>query len=128
MKWILGIVLAAILTLVPASLFMHHTGDVDMNNLNAYQYWVQFLALPSLAFGLFLFLACVLVPCHKRIAGHFVFLLSLLFIGLGLYQHYTDDGFLRPVYLIRYSGFILCLSIGFALSYKIYRQQKWTTN
>ncbi len=120
-KWVFGIILAGCLTLVPASWLMHHTGNVDLNNLNAYQYWVQFLAVPSLAFGLFLFLACVFVPSHKQNAGLFVFLLSLLFIGMGLYQHYTDDHVLRPVYLIRYSAFMLSLSIGFALSYKIYR-------
>lgn len=127
-KWSLGIVLAGIITLVPANFIMHHAGNVDMNNLNFFQYWIQFLTVPSLAFGLFLFLACAFVPIHKKYAGILVFVLSIIFIALGMYQHYTDDGFLRNDYLVRYSGFILCLIIGFALSYRLFRQNKWTSN
>ncbi len=111
-KWILGIALAGIVTLVPANFIMHHTGKVDMNNLTSFQYWIQFLTIPSIAFGLFLFLACAFVPIQKRNAGILVFAMSIVFIVLGTYQHYSDDGFLRNEYLIRYISFIIGLIIG----------------
>lgn len=125
-KWILGIVLAGIITLVPANFIMHHSGKVDMNNLTSFQYWIQFLTVPSIAFGLFLFLACVFVPIQKKYAGILVFTLSIIFIALGTYQHYSDDGYLRNDYLIRYIGFTVCLILGFSLSYKFFRQNNWT--
>src|SRR5689334_4112220 len=104
-KWTLGIILAGAVTLGPANLIMHHNGKVDMNNLDTFQYWVTFLTVPSLAFGLFLFLSCAFVPLQKRNAGLVVFVLSVIFIGLGAYQHYMDDGVLRNQYIVRYSGF-----------------------
>ena len=124
-KWIFGIVLAGVITIWPASFIMHHTGKVDMNNLTPFQYWIKFLAIPSIAFGLFLFLACAFVPIQKKYAGILVFALSIIFITLGTYQHYTDDGFLRNVYLIRYIGFVIGLILGFSLSYKFFRKSKW---
>ena len=127
-KWISGIVLAGIITLVPASFIMHRTGQVDMNNLTSFQYWIQFLTVPSIAFGLFLFLACAFVPIQKKYAGVLVFTLSIVFIALGTYQHYTDDGYLRNDYLIRYLGFTVCLILGFSLSYLFFRQSKWTSS
>jgi hypothetical protein len=127
-KWGLGIAMAGLITLGPANFLMHHTGNVDMNNLSAFQYWIQFLTVPAVAFGLFLFLACAFVPVQKRTAGMLVFALSLVFIALGAYQHYTDDGFLRNDYLVRYFGFILCLLVGFGLSYRLFKQNKWTSN
>ena len=127
-KWILSVILAGVITLVPANFIMHHTGKVDMNNLNPFQYWVQFLIVPSLAFGLFLFLSCLFAPIQKKYAGLSVFIVSLIFIALGTYQHYMDDGFLRKDYLVRYIGFIAGLVISFVLSYIIFRQNKWTSN
>jgi hypothetical protein len=127
LKWILGIVLAGILTLLPANFIMHRTGKVDMNSLTSFQYWIQFLTVPSIGFGLFLFLACAFVPMQKKFAGILVFALSLVFIGLGTYQHYMDDGYLHTDYLIRYIGFTICLILGFSLSYKYFRQNKWTS-
>jgi hypothetical protein len=126
-KWVLGIVLAGVITLVPASFIMHHTQKVDMNNLTSFQYWIQFLTIPSIAFGLFLFLACAFVPIQKKYAGILVFTLSIVFIALGAYQHYTDDGLLRNDYLVRYIGFVVGLLIGFSLSYKIFKQSKWAS-
>ncbi|MEJ7681906.1 MAG: VOC family protein [Segetibacter sp.] len=126
-KWILGIIMAGVLTLGTANIVMHHTGKVDMNNLTPFQYWVQFLIVPSLSFGLFLFLSCLFALIQKKYAGLLVFILSLIFIALGTYQHYMDDGFLRKDYLVRYIGFIASLIISFALSYKIFRQNKWTS-
>ena len=126
-KWILGIILAGVLALVPANFIMHHTGKVDMNNLTAFQYWVVFLIVPSLAFGLFVFLSCVFVPLQKKYAGILVLLLSIIFVGLGTYQHYMDDGFLRNQYIVRYIGFIIGLVIGFIVSYKIFKENKWTS-
>jgi len=126
-KWISGIILAGVLALVPANFIMHRTGKVDMNNLTAFQYWVVFLVVPSLAFGLFVFLSCVFVPLQKKYAGILVLLLSIIFIGLGTYQHYMDDGFLRNQYIVRYIGFIIGLVIGFTLSYKIFKENKWTS-
>ncbi len=126
-KWILGIVLAGTITLVPAGFIMHHTGKPDMNNLTAFQYWIQFLAIPSIAFGLFLFLACAFVPIQKKWAGIVVFTLSIIFIALGIYHHYTDDGYLRNDYLIRYIGFVAGLMLGFLLSYQFFRQGKWVS-
>ena len=127
LKWILGIIVAGVLTLGAANIIMHHTGEVDMNHLNSFQYWIQFLTVPSLAFGLFLFLACAFVPIQKKYAGIFVFIVSIIFIALGMYQHYTDDGFVRRDYWIRYIGFIAGLLIGFAVSYKLFKQKKWTS-
>ena len=127
-KWILGIVLAGTITLWPASFIMHHTGKSDMNNLTPFQYWIKFLAIPSIAFGLFLFLACAFVPTQKKYAGILVFTLSIVFIALGTYQHYTDDGFLRNDCLVRYVGFIVGLILGFSLSYKFFRQRKWASS
>lgn len=127
-KWILGIIIAGVVTLWPANLIMHHTGKVDMDNLTSFQYWVQFLTVPSLAFGLFLFLSCLFVPIQKKYAGLLVFLLSIIFISLGAYQHYMDDGTLHNKYILRYSGFIICLLIGFWISHKLYRQKNWVTN
>ena len=123
----LGIVLAGIVTLLPANLIMHHTGKVDMDNLTTFQYWVKFLIIPSIAFGLFLFLACAFVPIQKKNAGILVFTLSIIFIALGVYQHYSDDGFLRNDYLVRYIGFVVGLISGFTLGYKYFRQSKWTS-
>src|SRR5215212_1921222 len=117
MKWILGVILAGGVTIWPASFIMHHTGQVDMNNLTPFQYWVKFLLVPSVAFGLFLFLACVFVPFRKKQAGLLVFSLSLIFIGLGAYQHYTDDGLLANQYIVRYSGFIVGLMTALLISY-----------
>lgn len=128
LKWVLGILLAGIITLVPANFVMHRTGNVDMNNLTAFQYWIKFLTVPSVAFGLFLFLSCVFVPFQKKYAGLIVFLLSIIFIGLGAYQHYMDDGVLYNQYIVRYIGFITGLIIGFLLSYRVYGQSKWTSS
>lgn len=127
-KWILGVVIAGVITLVPANFIMHHTGKVDMNNLTSFQYWIQFLTVPSLAFGLFLFLSCVFVPMQKKYAGLLVFILSIIFIFLGAYQHYMDDGILRNQYIVRYSGFVICLVIGFWVSHKLFRQTNWASN
>jgi uncharacterized paraquat-inducible protein A len=126
-KWILGIIVAGVLTLWPANLIMHHTGSFDMNNLTPFQYWIKFLTVPSLAFGLFLFLSAVFVPFQKKYAAITVLLLSLIFIGLGAYQHYIDNGVLQEQYIVRYSGFVLCLVIAFMLSYQIYKRSKWTS-
>lgn len=128
LKWVLGILLAGIITLVPANFIMHRTGNVDMNNLTAFQYWIKFLTVPSVAFGLFLFLSCVFVPFQKKYAGLIIFLLSIIFIGLGAYQHYMDDGVLYNQYIVRYIGFITGLIIGFLLSYRVYGQSKWTSS
>lgn len=127
-KWILGVLFAGIITLVPANFIMHRTGDVDMGNLTSFQYWIQFFTVPSVAFGLFILLACAFVPMQKKYAGILVFLISIIFIALGAYQHYTDDGFLHNDYLIRYSGFLSCLIIGFLLSYKLFKQKNWSLN
>ena len=126
-KWILGIIVAGVLTLGTANIIMHRTGIVDMNNLTAFEYWIKFLTVPAIAFGLFLFLSCVLVPFQKKYAGLTVFLLSIVFIGLGAYQHYTDDGVLHNQYIVRYTGFVVGLITGFLLSYRAYNQNKWTS-
>ena len=125
--WISGVILAGVLTLGAANLVMHHTGNVDMNNLTTFQYWVKFFAVPSLAFGLFLFLSSAFVPFKKKYAGITVLLLSLIFIALGSYQHYIDNGILQSQYIIRYSGFIIALAIGFHFSYRVYKKNKWTS-
>ncbi len=128
LKWIFGIVLAGVLTLGSAFFIMHHNGNADMNKLNWFQYWVVYLTVPSLAFGVFVFLSCVLVPLQKKYAGILVFLLSIIFIGLGIYQHYIDDGFLRNQYIVRYTGFIIGLATGFILSYKVFKKKNWTAS
>ena len=133
-KWILGIILSGLLTLGVAGLVMHLGAPVDMTKLSWFQYWVVFLVLPSMAFGLFVFSCCLLVPFYKRSAGMLAVVLSLLFISYGVYQHYSDDGFLANQYIIRYTGFILCLLIGLLISYSVFdlprglyysKQQRW---
>jgi hypothetical protein len=83
--------------------------------------------VPSLAFGLFVFLACAFVPLKKKYAGILVLVLSFIFIGLGTYQYYTDDDFLRKDYLIRYIVFSTCIVIGFMFGYKMFKQNRWTS-
>ncbi len=119
-KWIFAIILSGVLSLGVAGLIMHLGAPVNMTRLSWFQYWVIFLALPSLAFGLFVFLCCLIVPFNKRLAGILAIVLSLLFISYGVYQHASDDGFLATQYLIRYTGFIIGLLIGFLISYNVY--------
>ena len=123
-KWIFGIILSGVLTLGVAGLVMHLGAPVDMTKLSWFQYWVVFLVLPSMAFGLFVFLCCLLVPFNKRSAGILAIVFSLLFISYGVYQHYSDDGFLANQYIIRYTGFIICLLIGFLVSYKVFNLRR----
>ncbi len=125
-KWVFGIVLAGVLTLGLAGFIMHHNGNVDMNKLNGFQFWVIYLTVPSVAFGLFVFFSCVFVTSQKKYAGILVIFLSILFVGYGIYQHYIDNGFLPNQYIIRYTGFITGLAIGFILSYKLFKDKKWT--
>ena len=125
LKWIFGIVLAGVLTLWAAGFIMHHDGNVDMNNLNEFQYWVVFLTVPSVAFGLFVFLSCAFVPSQKKYAGILVISLSILFVGFGIYQHYMDNGFLPNQYIIRYTGFIAGLFMGFILSFNVFKRKNW---
>lgn len=122
-KWVFGIILAGALTLGVAGLVMHIGAPVDMTKLSGFQYWVVFLMLPSIAFGLFVFLCCLLVPFNKKSAGILAIVFSLLFISYGVYQHYSDDGFLANQYIIRYIGFIICLIIGFLISYRVFNLQ-----
>ncbi|WP_460914675.1 VOC family protein [Spirosoma areae] len=119
-RWILGIILSGVLTLGIAGLVMHHGAPVDMTKLSWFQYWVVFLVLPSMAFGLFVFLCCLLVPFKKRSAGILAIILSLLFISYGVYQHYSDDGFLANQYIIRYTGFVTGVVLGFWISCTVF--------
>lgn len=123
-RWILGIILSSVLTLGVAGLVMHHGAPVDMTKLSWFQYWVVFLVLPSMAFGLFVFLCCLLVPFNKRSAGILAIAVSLLFISYGVYQHYSDDGFLANQYIIRYTGFVIGLLIGYWISYNVFNLRK----
>ncbi|MDB5013049.1 MAG: hypothetical protein JWQ25_1251 [Daejeonella sp.] len=127
MKWVLGIILAGIITVWPANLIMHHTGEVDMNHLTRFQYWIKFLLVPSTAFGLFLCLSCLFVPMHKKYAGMLVFFLVVVLIGLGSWQHYTDDGFLQNQYIIRYFGFIVGTAIGLVISHHLFKNSNWNS-
>ena len=119
-KWIFGIILSGVLTLGVAGLLMHVGAPVDMTKLSWFQYWIVFLVLPSVAFGLFVFLCCSLVPFNKRSAGILAVILSLVFISYGVYQHYSDDGFLANQYILRYTGFIIGLVLGYSLSNKLF--------
>lgn len=120
-RWIFGIILSGALTLGIAGLVMHHGAPVEMTKLSWFQYWVVFLVLPSMAFSLFVFLCCSLVPFYKRSAGILAIVLSLLFISYGVYQHWSDDGFLANQYIIRYTGFGIGLLIGFLTSYRVFK-------
>ena len=127
-KWLLGILLAGVLTLGSANFLMHQTGAVDLHHLTWFQYWVKMLTVPAVAFGLFVFLACAFVPAHKQRAGLLVLGLSLVFIGLGAYQHVTDDGFLETQYVIRYAGFVAGLVGGFAAARHVFRGNRWAAH
>ncbi|HEX8528670.1 MAG TPA: hypothetical protein VF646_01560 [Cytophagales bacterium] len=117
--------LAGVLTLGVAALVMHHGDNPDMNRLTRFQYWVVYLAVPSGALGLFVFLSCLFVPSHKAYAARVVVALGGLLIGYGSYQHYIDNGFLANQYLVRYSGFVLALALGYFLSYQVFKANHW---
>ncbi|WP_310395643.1 hypothetical protein [Hymenobacter sp.] len=125
-KWVLGILLAGTLTMGSANLLMHRTGAVDLHHLTWFEYWVKMLTVPALAFGLFVFLACAFVPTQKKRAGLLVVGLSLVLIGLGIYQHVLDDGFLETQYVVRYTVFIVGLAGGFWVSHHAFKGNKWT--
>lgn len=126
-KWLLAILLAGALTLGPASFLMHGMGPVDRHHLTGFQYWGQLLAVPAGAFGGFVFLACAFVPARKKRAGLLVMGLGLVFIGLGAYQHVTDDGFLKTQYMVRYTGFIVGLIGGFVLAHRAFKGTRWAS-
>ncbi|MBD0259623.1 MAG: hypothetical protein ICV83_28215, partial [Cytophagales bacterium] len=124
-RWTGSMLLAAVLTLGVAALVMHHGDTPDMNRLTPFQYWVVYLAVPSVALGLFVFLSCLFVPSHKAYAGRIVVALGGLLVGCGSYQHYIDNGFLPGQYIVRYSGFVLGLAVGYLLSYKVFKTNHW---
>jgi peptidoglycan/LPS O-acetylase OafA/YrhL len=124
LRWIAGIVLAAFLTLGLAIIVFHHVVEIDMNNPTPIQFWVSNFFL-SLAFGLFLFIACWFAPRWKRNAGLLVLVFSLVFISLGVYHHFTDDGYLNQDHIIRYSSFIICLVLSMFISHKVFQNRSW---
>jgi hypothetical protein len=124
LRWIAGIVIASFLTLGLAIVVFHHVVEIDMNNPTPMQFWVSNFFL-SLAFGLFLFMACWFAPRWKRNAGLVVLIFSLLFISMGIYHHFTDDGYLKPDHIIRYSSFTICLAFSMLLSYKVFQNRNW---
>lgn len=135
-KWILGVVTAGVITFVPTNFIMHRTWKVHMDNLATFQYSVQSLAVPSLAFGLFLFLSCVFVPIQKKQGFWFFYWPSFLFLwghinitcNDGILRNQYDDAILRNQYIVRYSRFVICLVIGFLVSHKLFRQTNWASN
>jgi hypothetical protein len=124
-RWIGGMLLAGVLTLGVAALVMHHGDNPDLNRLTPFQYWVVYLAVPSVALGLFVFLSCLFVPSHKAYAGRVVITLGGLLVGYGSYQHYIDNGLLANQYMVRYSAFVLGLVAGYLLSYKVFKTSNW---
>jgi hypothetical protein len=104
-RWISGMLLAGILTLGVAALIMHHGDTPDLNRLTRFHYWVVYLAVPSVALGLF-------VPSHKAYAGRMVVALGGLLVGFGSYQHYIDSGFVPNQYIVRYDGSVMGLVRG----------------
>lgn len=81
-----------------------------------------------ISFWTFSFFILCICTDTKKYAGLLVFLPSTIFISLGAYQHYIDDGILRNQYIVRYSGFVICLVIGFLVSHKLFKQNNWTSN
>ena len=124
-RWIGGMLLAGILTLGVAALVMHHGENPDVDRLTHFQYWVVYLAVPSTALGLFVFLSCLFVPSHKAYAGRIVVALGGLLVGYGSYQHYIDSGFLPNPYIVRYIGFAVGLAAGYLLSYRVFKTHHW---
>lgn len=124
LKWIGGILLAAFLTVGVAIIIFHHVIVVDMNNPTPAQFWISDFFL-SLAFGLFVFFACWFVPKWKRNAGLFVLIFCLLFICLGTYHHFTDDGYLKEDHIIRYSSFLISLCIAMFAGHKVFGGKNW---
>lgn len=124
--WIGGVLLAGVLTVGSTIVIFHHVVSIDLANPTRTQFWISNFFL-SLAFGLFLFLACVMVPAWKRNAGVFVFIFSLLFILTGIYNHIIYDGYLHQDHIIRYSSFTLALILSMFISYKRYKNQRWRT-
>lgn len=88
---------------------------------------MKLLAVPAVAFGLFIFLACAFVPARKKRAGMLVMGLSLVFIGLSAYQHITYDGLLETQYVVRYTGFVVGLVCGFALAHRVFKGNRWVS-
>ena len=127
LKWIGGIILAAILTIGSAGFIMHRNGPVDMNNLHGFQYWLTLFITPPVALCLFVFLSCAFVPFYKKYAALLVMSLCTFFIGYGTYGHYTYDGFVADQYKLIYSGFIIGLIAGFIVGYSVFSEIKWTS-
>lgn len=126
-KWLLGVLFAGALTMGTAAFLMHRTGAVDLHHLTWFEYWVKLLTVPSVAFGLFVFLACAFVSTRKKVAGLLVVGLTLTLIGFGVYQHTLDDGFLETQYVVRYAGFLVGLVGGFAAAHHVFRGKRWAT-
>ena len=126
LKWIFGILMAGLLSVGLGVLVMHHSGPVDMGRLTGFQYWLTLFITPPIALALFVFLSCAFVPSRKKYAGILVVSLCTFFIGMGAYEHYTYDGFLATQFKIIYSGFITGLAAGFVISYKVFKENKWT--
>lgn len=124
--WIGGVLLSGVLTVGSAILIFHHVVKIDLANPTRSQFWISNFFL-SLALGLFLFLACVVVPAWKRNAGVFVFVFSLLFIITGIYNHIMYDGYLQQDHIIRYSSFTLALILAMFISHKLYKNKRWRT-
>jgi hypothetical protein len=125
LKWITGIILACALTVGFAGFLMHALGIENDPGHNWFKYWIISVLLPSLSFCLFVILTCWLIPSYKKYAGILVILLSLTFIGFGVYQHWLDNGYLPNIFLFRYIGFIIGLSTGFYWSHRIFNNKGW---
>jgi hypothetical protein len=65
-RWIGGMLLAGVLTLGVVALVMHPGDSPDLNRLTPFQYWVVYLAVPSVALGLFVFWPACSYPPTKR--------------------------------------------------------------
>ncbi|WP_245126798.1 hypothetical protein [Hymenobacter volaticus] len=111
-----------------AAFLMHRTGRVDVYHLTWFEYWVKLLTIPSVAFSLFVFLACAFVATEKKYAGLLVIGLTLTLIGFGVYQHTLDDGYLETQYVVRYAGFLVGLLGGFAAAHYVFRGERWATS
>jgi hypothetical protein len=124
-KWIAAVILACALTVGFAGFLMHALGIENDPGHNWFKYWIVSVLFPSVSFCLFVFLTCWLIPSYKKWAAVLVILLSLTFIGFGVYQHNLDSGYLPSIFLYRYIGFVLGLAAGFYLSYRTFIDRGW---
>ena len=124
--WFGGIVLAGVITMGAAIFVMHHAVQINFANPTPLEFWLSDAFL-SFSMAMFVLLACWFAPAWRRNAVIFVVVFTVLFISVGIYSHIKYDGFLAVDHIIRYSSFLLAQALAVILSYRLFKDKRWTT-